>query len=233
MVGGITQAKLRGIIQPFAYSDVQNLLGTERLYYDPRYNRIRLDGFIPEDYVERDLEGTGIKLVKLAQKRIETELQELEVKAVTGYEPKFFIRELGGNHPFLIVNTRGQEDFTVVDPSFKYIGPLEGSGYEMLVDWVDFTPLDHSYIGMGDETSIPLILNINLELVRLGLKFEESKLKLTVHTQHPRTNRSSSNFEYEIDTTTKQHQGNTPNGELEEKVKELVMHAQSRNLQLP
>ena len=146
MIGEPTQAKLREIIQPLVYSDESSLLETKRLYYDsrPHIRKIRLDGFIPENYLRRDLEGTGTKLVKLTQERIEAKLPELEVKAVTGYEPRFFLRELGGNHPFLIVNTRGQDDITVVDPSFKYVGALQGADYGVTTEWCDFAPLHHT-----------------------------------------------------------------------------------------
>jgi hypothetical protein len=165
------------ILGQYSYNDRANLLGASGLIFDKQTKRATLVDYVPSSYLTRDKNGTCLKLTKLALEDIKREFGDsLEVRAVTGNEPRFF-PEGKGLHNYLIVNSKGNS--FVVDPCFRYIAPFEDSGYSVKEDLVDFSMLKGGSITLEQDDSAPLQSNSD-GIIRVGLKLEKDLFKLVI-----------------------------------------------------
>ena len=129
----------------------------------------------------RDKKGTCLKLAKLALDEINKEFGDrLEVRAVIGYDPRFFTPENQGKHNYLVVGS-GKEAL-VVDPSFKYVAPLNDSGYKPIEDLTDFSLLYQMDLVLRPDDAIPLLVNNRGELVRLSFEVKQDSIKFVIFT---------------------------------------------------
>jgi hypothetical protein len=173
--------RIREIICSYVYSDLNNLLEASALVYDRALSMAVLVDYVPEDYSTRDNNGTCLKLTKLALDEIRKEFEgKLEVRAVTGHAPTLFTPKNQGLHNYLIISS-GKDAF-VVDPSLKYIAPLEGSGYTPIEDLTDFSLLYQSNLMLGPDDAVPLLINSDGGLVRLGFEISRDLFKLIIFT---------------------------------------------------
>jgi len=216
------QDRVEEYILAYTFSDKANLLGTKALRYDKSTKQLVLLGFIPEDYLTRDKEGTCLKLTKLAFDALSSEFEgEKRFIPVEGYEPKFFQRKNGSTHYFLVTEHEGTK--YVVDPSFGVVTPLNGSGYETVSENVPFSDLNSRDLVLQDGDVIPIYTNDDGKLVSLVTEIDPDRLILTLISARPGLEGPLTYlFASGIDFSTRKAYSTTPVSELEKKIGELV-----------
>ena len=221
--------RIKEIIGVYTYSDLANLLGINKLSYDPEALLVKLGGYVPEDYLTRDKNGTCLKLTKIALDELKREFGEsLDVRAVSGYESRFFNPKEEGIHNFLIVEDPDLGSF-VVDPSFKYVGELAFSPYRVVNDLVDFSLLYQPDLILGNKDAIPLFF-CPVGLVMLAVKIDSELFELQVVTTEPDGDHLNYSYGRRILTGELIPNPEEPTHELEKKVRELVLSSERANL---
>jgi len=216
----------RKIVAEFEFDDTQNLLDAGLLLYSPGQKRVLLKQYLPIDYLTRDKKGTCFKLTKLALDGLRERFPSgIDIQAAGGYDPRFFKRTKKGHifHFFAAAYLLRQPTI-IIDGSFKFVGYLQGSGYEIEQHTVPSFGRKDNDLMLTDQSATPLILETEdgQEYIdSFGIIFEGQELQVMIERRYE--SGESENIyvckkDIKVGTTTIQD----PTNPLEEKVKQLT-----------
>lgn len=141
-MGGI-EKEIKKYLKQFRYSNVRQIMNTERLVIKPEGFFFQLKNY--KD-IYSDKEGGCGDLSSVAYHELSERYPEHEFWKAWGTDPVYFSTEKD-SHFFLIKKSLNGEGELLIDPSFKIVRPLKGSGYKIRkLSTPDKIPLVAAYV---------------------------------------------------------------------------------------